>query len=255
MRAPPAALAFLVALAGVVQVASAVTLKGALRSHSAADEGRILEPTEDEKGLFGPPFAVPLLEVKTGAVAAQIQMRLAVTPPEQHHGLMFIKDLPEDSGMLFLYPTAQKRVLWMKNTYVALDAAWFTQDLVLREVHNLVPLDLTYRWSDRSDIQMGLEMPGGWFAKHNLSPENLKIDEQALKSALVSRGFDPAYFLGNADKVQLNAQQSQPQPQQQQQQQPHAEDASMSADVNMLAKAVDDANLTWVDPQLGLKTP
>lgn len=142
---------------------------------------------------------MPLLEVKTGAVAAQIQMRLAVTPPEQHHGLMFIKDLPEDSGMLFLYPTAQKRVLWMKNTYVPLDAGWFTRDGRLREVHHLQPLDLSYRWSDREDIVMGLEMSGGYFERHGLRPEDLMIDKQALASALLARGFDPRQFLGDGE--------------------------------------------------------
>ena len=59
-----------------------------------------------------------------------------------------------------------------------------------------------------------------------------RVAAKALKSALVSRGFDPAYFLGNADKVQLNAQQ-QPQPQQQQQQQPHAEDIRETSEMHL----------------------
>lgn len=153
-------------------------------------------PTANEAGLFGPPFQVPLLFQANGSVAAAVSMQLAVTPPEQHHGLMFIKDLPEGTGMLFLYTNPARRVLWMKNTYVALDAAWFTKDLTLQEVHHMPPLDLTYRWSDREDIVMGLEMPEGWFDRHNLTPGTLRLDRQALSDAIHARGFDPTSYLG-----------------------------------------------------------
>lgn len=170
----------------------AAAVLGAAVSHG----GREDPPTVDEKGLFGPPFDIPLLNTETGDVVENIQMQLAVTPPEQHHGLMFVKSMPQETGMLFLYTHPSKRVLWMKNTYIPLDAAWFTGDGVLQEVHEMPPLDLTYRWSDRSDIVMGLEMNGGHFKRNGEKPGTLKLDMKALASALSDRGFDPAPFVG-----------------------------------------------------------
>eukprot|EP00747_Dinoflagellata_sp_TGD_P164495 gnl/TRDRNA2_/TRDRNA2_184493_c0_seq1.p1 gnl/TRDRNA2_/TRDRNA2_184493_c0~~gnl/TRDRNA2_/TRDRNA2_184493_c0_seq1.p1 ORF type:complete len:242 (-),score=57.34 gnl/TRDRNA2_/TRDRNA2_184493_c0_seq1:156-881(-) len=160
------------------------------------------EPTPDESGLFGPAFDIPLVEVNSSNVVANVTMRLAVTGPEQHHGLMFKKTLPNDVGMLFLYTEARKRVLWMKNTYVPLDAAWFTPDLVYREVHALIPEDLTYRWSDREDIQFGLEMPEGWFRRHHLQPDTVRLDREALANALENRGFQAGQFLGSGPEPQ-----------------------------------------------------
>lgn len=46
---------------------------------------------------------------------------VADTPPHREQGLMFVKALAPDSGMLFLFDEAQYVAMWMKNTYVALD--------------------------------------------------------------------------------------------------------------------------------------
>lgn len=144
--------------------------------------------------MFGPPFDVPLLNVATGKAAAHVKMQLAVTGPEQHHGLMFKKSMPDEDGMLFLYTYPQARVLWMKDTFIPLDAAWFTEDGVLQEIHHLKPFDLTYRWSKRDDIVMGLEMSVNYFKRHGIVPGTVRLDEAALADALRARGVDPKPF-------------------------------------------------------------
>mmetsp|Transcript_61799 Transcript_61799/g.180608 ORF Transcript_61799/g.180608 Transcript_61799/m.180608 type:complete len:229 (+) Transcript_61799:78-764(+) len=200
----PAFLATVVALAKPVVTAalnrralSSVSFTGSssLRWSGELPATEEPEPTPDTAGLFGPPFKIPLLSVDTGEVAAEVQMQLALTPAEQHHGLMFRRSLADESGMLFLYTRPSRRVLWMKNTLVPLDAAWFTSDGVLREVQHLLPLDLTYRWSDREDVSMGLETPQGYFQKHGFTPGSLKLDLAALSAALLERGFNPKEFL------------------------------------------------------------
>lgn len=180
------------ALPGAVAVSAA----GLARRARSAAAGHY-EPTEDEAGLFGSPFKIPLLKDSDGSVAAEVQMRLALTPAEHQHGLMFRKSLGQDEGMLFLYTTPQKRVLWMKNTYVPLEAAWLAQDGELREVQHLKALDLTYRYSQHEDISMGLELPEGFFERNNLPDQGhgLHVDTEALASALASRGADVATYL------------------------------------------------------------
>merc|ERR1719330_460091 len=166
----------------------------AARAHS-------VEPTPDETGLFGPSFDVPLKRIETGDTVAQVQMRLAITPPEQHHGLMFRTALADSEGMLFLYQEPSRRVLWMKNTLIPLEAAWFTRDGMLQEVQHLYSNDLTYRWSGRADITFGLEVSEGFFEQHQLSDMvakgGLRLNMQALSSAINSRGFNSALYLND----------------------------------------------------------
>jgi uncharacterized protein len=49
------------------------------------------------------------------------QVWLARTPAQQEQGLMWIRQLPADAGMLFLLETPRSMNMWMKNTYVSLD--------------------------------------------------------------------------------------------------------------------------------------
>lgn len=53
---------------------------------------------------------------------------LAVTYDQQRRGLMFVRDLPESTGMLFVYEESGKRSMWMKNTFVPLDIAFALPD-------------------------------------------------------------------------------------------------------------------------------
>ncbi|MBL8677109.1 MAG: DUF192 domain-containing protein, partial [Alphaproteobacteria bacterium] len=49
------------------------------------------------------------------------QVEVAETPKERAKGLMFRTTLPDDGGMLFLFPEAQPVAMWMKNTILSLD--------------------------------------------------------------------------------------------------------------------------------------
>lgn len=59
---------------------------------------------------------------------------LAQTPDEQSLGLMFREDLPDDHGMLFIFPREAMRSFWMKNTRIPLDIFYFDKDLQLVSV-------------------------------------------------------------------------------------------------------------------------
>ena len=42
-------------------------------------------------------------------------------PNRQEQGLMFVRDMDEHAGMLFVFPSSQRITMWMKNTYLSLD--------------------------------------------------------------------------------------------------------------------------------------
>lgn len=55
-------------------------------------------------------------------------VELATTREEQALGLMFRDSLPDDHGMLFLFPGEARRSFWMKNTRIPLDIFYFDSD-------------------------------------------------------------------------------------------------------------------------------
>ena len=66
-------------------------------------------------------------------------VELAITPKEQSLGLMFRDSMPDDHGMLFIFPTEARRSFWMKNTRIALDIFYFDKDLKLVSVSENTP--------------------------------------------------------------------------------------------------------------------
>ena len=81
---------------------------------------------------------------------------------EQHRrGLMFIRDMPETTGMLFIYEQIEIRSIWMKNTYIPLDIVFARDDgSVINIVHDATPQTLN---SNRSTepARYVLELNGG----------------------------------------------------------------------------------------------
>ena len=53
---------------------------------------------------------------------------LAVDRPQQMRGLMHVRQMPDTSGMLFVYDSADYHSMWMKNTFIPLDIAFARAD-------------------------------------------------------------------------------------------------------------------------------
>jgi hypothetical protein len=68
----------------------------------------------------------------------------AARDPEQHsRGLMFVRDLPLMTGMLFVYDGEDYHSMWMKNTYIPLDIVFARADGAVSSVaRNTEPLSL-----------------------------------------------------------------------------------------------------------------
>ena len=64
----------------------------------------------------------------------RFQVEIADEREEQAMGLMFRTELPDDTGMLFIFPSEAPRSFWMKNTRIPLDIMYFSSDLELISV-------------------------------------------------------------------------------------------------------------------------
>jgi len=55
-------------------------------------------------------------------------VEVAKTNQEREVGLMFVKDLPANSGMLFIFENETARSFYMKNMLIPLDIIWMDKD-------------------------------------------------------------------------------------------------------------------------------
>lgn len=90
---------------------------------------------------------------------------LAMTPAERAQGLMHRPELPDGTGMLFVYPAELPGVqFWMKNTLVPLDILYFDSDLKLTQIYADTPpctANPCPTYPASSSTQYVLELPAG----------------------------------------------------------------------------------------------
>ncbi|MDJ0700187.1 MAG: DUF192 domain-containing protein [Woeseiaceae bacterium] len=68
---------------------------------------------------------------------------LALTFEQKRQGLMHVRNLAPNTGMLFVYNDNTEHSMWMKNTYIPLDILFIRNDgSVARVARNTKPLSL-----------------------------------------------------------------------------------------------------------------
>ena len=78
----------------------------------------------------------------------ELDVYLAISFEQQRRGLMFVRKMPETTGMLFIYEDTDYHSMWMKNTYISLDLVFARIDgSVSSVIHGAQPLSLTSRAS------------------------------------------------------------------------------------------------------------
>ncbi len=73
-------------------------------------------------------FSSGVLVIDADAACYRFDIFLALDRDQQRRGLMFVRDLPETSGMLFVYPAPAVLSMWMKNTFIPLDMLFVRAD-------------------------------------------------------------------------------------------------------------------------------
>jgi uncharacterized membrane protein (UPF0127 family) len=93
---------------------------------------------------------------------------VAKTIEQKQKGLMFVKELPLNKGMLFDVRDDKNVSMWMKNTYIPLDMIFLSCDFIVVDVYkNAQPYSLESIRSD-TDFCFVLEVNGGDFDKYEL---------------------------------------------------------------------------------------
>jgi uncharacterized membrane protein (UPF0127 family) len=92
----------------------------------------------------------------------EIRVEVADDEAERARGLMDRESLPEDQGMLFVYPSMRQLSFWMKNTRIPLDIAFIDDGLLIVDIQQMEPENEELHTS-RQPAMYALEMDLGWF--------------------------------------------------------------------------------------------
>jgi hypothetical protein len=126
-------------------------------------------------------FLAALLAVSTATVNAQTALpeitlsikgqkltaEVASTDDARMTGLMHRRMMPENRGMLFVFPYAQPQSFWMMNTYIPLSIAFIDEQGVIVNIDDMKPLTTDPHPSTKP-AKYALEMNKGWFAKRGI---------------------------------------------------------------------------------------
>jgi len=99
----------------------------------------------------------------------ELTTELALKPHEMATGMMYRTNMPENEAMLFAFSQPHRTSFYMKNTRVPLSAAYIDPDGVIQEIHDLQPFNETPVEAATDNIQYVLEVPQGWFKRHNIT--------------------------------------------------------------------------------------
>ena len=109
----------------------------------------------------------------------EFRVWLADTPQRQSQGLMFVRSLPADRGMLFVHEQPRPMSMWMKNTYIPLDMVFIdAQGRIQQIVEQTTPHSLALISSTEPALAV-LEIAGGEAHRLGLHP-GLRVVHPAL---------------------------------------------------------------------------
>jgi uncharacterized membrane protein (UPF0127 family) len=93
---------------------------------------------------------------------------LATNPEQQRRGLMFVRDLPERTGMLFVYEDEDTHSMWMKNTYIPLDIVFARSDGTVSSVIRDTEPQSLRSLSSSEPVTYVLELNAGVTRRYNI---------------------------------------------------------------------------------------
>ena len=109
-----------------------------------------------------------------GRPVSSIEVELADEQLERSQGLMDVRSMPENEGMLFIFDEERVLSFWMANTPLSLDIMFVNSDSTIVRIHqNTTPFSNRSLASDAPAIFV-VETNAGYALSHGLT-EGMKI--------------------------------------------------------------------------------
>ena len=119
--------------------------------------------------LHGATSAAGLPEVTLEIAGHKLTSEVAATDAARSTGLMHRRMMPENRGMLFVFPAAELHGMWMMNTYLPLSVAFIASDGTIVNIEDMEPHTQNTHSAVRP-AKYALEMNKGWFRKRGIKP-------------------------------------------------------------------------------------
>ena len=87
---------------------------------------------------------------------------------DRKKGLMYRRSIPNNYGMLFVWPYEGQQCMWMKNTYVPLSIAYMDIRGKIIEIYDMVPFSKDSVCSTKA-AKYALEVNSGWFEEKDIN--------------------------------------------------------------------------------------
>lgn len=110
---------------------------------------------------------MPQLEVTVNG--HKLAVEVARTDTDRAQGLMHRRMLPENRGMLFVFPAVELHSMWMMNTYIPLSVAFLDVNGVIINIADMEPHTRTAHAAG-GPAKYALEANLGWFKKRGIKP-------------------------------------------------------------------------------------
>ena len=124
----------------------------------------------------------PKLKTKTLSIttasgkAVTLAAEIADTPQTREKGYMFRKNIPDGTGMLFVFESDRVLNFWMKNTPTPLSIAYIDYKGVIKDIFDMKPFDLK-DITATGYVRYALEVPQGWFGRVGIKAgDKLSLD-------------------------------------------------------------------------------
>jgi len=116
-----------------------------------------------------------LLIETTNSGCVLFNVYIATSSQQRSQGLMYIRSMAADEGMLFIYSQPAQISMWMKNTLIPLDMLFIDSTSRISSIHeNAVPYSEAI--IESKDIVAGaLELNGGAARRYGITPGNRLI--------------------------------------------------------------------------------
>lgn len=97
-----------------------------------------------------------------------VKAEIAEKAEDRNHGFMERKNIPDGTGMLFVFEKDQILSFWMKNTPHPLSIAYIDSKGKIRNIYDMTPYSLSSIVSTVS-VRYALEVPQGWYKKNGIT--------------------------------------------------------------------------------------
>ena len=117
-------------------------------------------------GVDACPLLLPFSSVSIKGI--NLPVEIASTSAAQMCGLSHRKTLPDERGMLFVYPESRSLEFWMKDTEFPLSIAFLDYTGRILSIQDMDPMQSMARYRSPAPAKYAIEVNKGWFARHSI---------------------------------------------------------------------------------------